>query len=281
MLKYDEKIEKARKAIAEADAILIGAGAGLSEAAGVHNSGNDFQEAFADYIKKYGFTDLYTSGFYNFKTEEERWARWARHIEYAALSRGEMPLYKDLYELIKNKNYFIISTNVDRLFKKAGVPDDKIFEVQGAYEQMQCAKACHDTVYDNRFVVETINANAHDLTVDEKYVPVCPVCGGKMEPHLRVDRYFVEDDAWHKAADRYDGFLEKYADKRIVFMELGVGFNTPTIIRIPFERMTYANPEAILIRLNKNEPDCSPQIAGRTLSFNEDMTKVLNNLKKQ
>ena len=191
-----------------------------------------------------------------------------------------MPLYLELLELVNHKNYFAITTNVDAQFRKAGFDNDRIFEVQGDYGLMQCARACHDTLYDDRRTVEDINADAHDLTVDSRFVPYCPMCGGKMDVHVRVNGIFIEDAHWHSMAERYYSFVEKYKSSRLVLLELGVGFNTPTIIRYPFEQITYADQDATLIRLNSDYPQCSPQIQRQTISFSEEMSSVIAKIKQ-
>lgn len=275
---FSERVDLATKAICDADAILIGAGAGLSAAAGLRYSGREFEHEFADYIKEYHFPDLYSSSFHEFATEEERWARWARHIDFIRFRPGAMPLYRELLALIGRKNYFVITTNVDAQFRKSGFDEDRIFDVQGDYGLMQCARACHDTLYDDRKTVEEINAHAHDLTVDSCFVPHCPVCGGRMDVHVRVNGNFIEDGNWHSMAENYYAFLEKYKSSRLVLLELGVGFNTPTIIRYPFEHITYANPSATIIRLNSEYPQSSPEIKRQTISFDEDMSRIIAKL---
>ncbi|MDE6005971.1 MAG: Sir2 silent information regulator family NAD-dependent deacetylase [Muribaculaceae bacterium] len=270
-----KRIEEAKEKIREADAILIGGGAGLSAAAGIDYSGPEFRKAFADYIRKYGFQDLYSSGFYDFPTEEERWTRWARHIQFTLLSRKGMPLYNDLLRIVQDKDYFVITTNVDEQFRKAGFPHDRIFEVQGDYGRMQCSVACHNKTYDDTEVVNTINAHAHDLTVASEYVPICPVCGGTMDVNLRINQYFVEDERWHESAERYEKFVNKYLDSRLVMLELGVGMNTPAIIRYPFEEITYTNKKSILIRINNNWTQGVRENVSRTITFDEDMSKVI------
>lgn len=277
---YSERIKRAAKTISNSDAVLIGAGAGLSAAAGLRYSGTEFDREFADYIKKYHFPDLYSSAFHEFATEEERWTRWARHIDFIRFRLGAMPLYRDLFDIVSGKNYFVITTNVDAQFRKAGFNEDRIFEVQGDYGLMQCARACHDTLYDDRRTVEDINANAHDMTVDSRFVPQCPVCGGRMDVHVRVNSYFVEDAHWHSMAERYYSFVEKYNSSRLVLLELGVGFNTPTIIRYPFEQITYASHDATLIRLNSDYPQSYSEIQRRTISFREDMPMIISDIKQ-
>lgn len=279
MSDFNDRLALAAKCIADTDYIVVGAGAGLSAAAGLDYSGPKFKKEFADYISRYGFPDLYSSSFYEFPTEEERWARWARHIDYARFRPEAFPLYKELFTLVKDKNYFVITTNVDAQFRKAGFNPDKIFEVQGDYGMMQCAVGCHPTLYSNKETVRQILQNSHDLTVDKKYIPTCPVCGGNMDVHVRKNRYFVQDSEWEKAAQRYEDFITEYAEnKRVVLIELGIGFNTPTIIRFPFEQITYHNPKATLIRLNSEYPDGPKETASRTIAFTENMSDVIQNL---
>ena len=277
---FKERISLAEERISQAEAVVIGAGAGLSAAAGLDYSGSEFRKEFSDYIRKYGFSDLYTSSFHDFPTEEERWARWARHIDFIRFRPGAMPLYKEPYDLVKGKNYFVITTNVDSQFRKAGFDSDKIFEVQGDYGLMQCAVGCHPQLYSDKSTVETILKHSHDLTVDTEYVPVCPVCGGNMDVHVRKNQYFVQDEAWHAAAERYEEFMSRYADNgRIVMLELGIGFNTPAIIRFPFERIAFQNPKATIIRLNSDYPEGPAETASRTISFTEDMDTVIKRIK--
>ncbi len=277
---FNERVALAKLKLSQAKAVVIGAGAGLSAAAGLDYSGDEFKKEFSDYIRKYGFPDLYTSSFHEFPTEEERWARWARHIDYIRFRPEAMPLYKELYDLVKDKNYFVITTNVDAQFRKAGFKSDKIFEVQGDYGLMQCAVGCHPQLYSDRETVKEIIQHSHDLTVDSEYVPVCPVCGGNMDVHVRKNQYFVQDKAWDEAAERYEEFMTRYADNGdVVLLELGIGFNTPAIIRFPFERIAYRNPQATLIRLNAEYPEGPAETASRTISFTENMGKVINELK--
>ena len=277
---FKEKLLLARKKLEAADAVVVGAGAGLSAAAGLDYSGDEYRKEFADYIKKYGFPDLYSSSFYEFPTEGQRWARWARHIDYIRFRPGALPLYKELYDLVKDKNYFVITTNVDAQFRKAGFDSSRIFEVQGDYGLMQCAVGCHPKLYSDKETVENILGHSHDLTVDKEYVPVCPVCGGNMDVHVRKNQYFVQDKAWDEAASRYEEFMKRHADSgRVVLLELGIGYNTPAIIRFPFERVVYHNPNATLIRLNAEYPDGPAETASRTISFTENMGEVIDKLK--
>lgn len=278
MKSFKDRIKKASEAITNAEYILVGGGAGLSDAAGIKFSGKRFTDNFADFIDKYEMEDLYSSSFYPFETMEEKWAYWARHI---SINRFETPvteLYKKLYQLVKDKNYFVLTTNVDHQFWKAGIPDEKIFATQGDYGYIQCAVGCHYKVYYNEEIIKEMINHTKDCRIPSKLVPKCPVCGGEMDVNLRKDEYFVQDEAWDKAGDNYNSFIEKIEGKKVVFMELGVGFNTPCIIRYPFERMTYKNPNATIIRLNRDYPDGPAENKFRTISFNEDMMEVISNL---
>jgi len=274
-MNYQERIERAKAALDSAEYLVIGGGAGLSDAAGLRYLGERFTDNFRLFIERYGFEDLYTSSFYPFKTEEERWAYWAKHI---SLSRYEPPateLYLDLFKLVKRKNYFVITTNVDHQFYKASFPAEKIFAVQGDYGFFQCAKGCHNKLYYNEDIVKDMLAQTADCKIPAELVFNCPVCGGRMDVNLRKDNCFVQDEAWYIASNRYTAFVQKNVDKRVVFMELGVGFNTPGIIRFPFEQMTYQNPNAILIRVNSQHSQGAKENSSQTLSFGEDMAKVL------
>lgn len=276
---FKERIGLAAERLRDAKAVVIGAGAGLSAAAGLDYSGAEFRKEFADYIERYGFRDLYSSSFHEFPTEAERWARWARHIDYIRFRPEAMPLYRELAELVKGRDYFVITTNVDAQFRKAGFDKERIFEVQGDYGLMQCAHGCHDRLYSDRDAVQEILKHSHDLTVDERYVPRCPVCGGDMDVHVRKNGYFVEDEAWREAASRYEAFMERHAyGEPVVLLELGIGYNTPTIIRFPFERVVYMNRQATLIRLNSEYPSGPSETASRTIAFTEQMGDVVKAL---
>jgi NAD-dependent SIR2 family protein deacetylase len=278
MKNYLERIKRASDAIKEADYILIGAGAGLSDAAGIKYSGMRFTDRFSDFIEKYGFTDLYTSSFYPFETKEEKWAYWARHI---SLNRFETPateLYKNLFKLVQKKNYFVLTTNVEHQFWKAGFADEKIFATQGDYGHFQCAVGCHEKLYDNEKLVDDMLKQIQDCKIPSELVPKCPVCGGEMDVNLRKDTCFVQDAAWYHASDNYNSYIKAIEGRKVVFLELGVGFNTPGIIRFPFEQMTYQNPNATLVRLNKDYLDGLDKNEDKTISFDEDMMEIISAL---
>jgi NAD-dependent SIR2 family protein deacetylase len=278
MKNYEERIKNASEEVRNSEYILIGAGAGLSDAAGLKYSGKRFTDRFPDFIEKYGMEDLYSSSFYPFETMEEKWAYWARHI---SLNRFETPateLYKKLYRIVQEKKHFVLTTNVEHQFWKAGFSDENIFATQGDYGYIQCAVGCHDKLYDDEELVTEMLRKTKDCNIPSELVPKCPVCGGEMDVNLRKDEYLVQDEAWYKARDNYNSFVEKTQGKKVVFMELGVGFNTPGIIRYPFERMTYQNPNASLIRLNRDYPDGVSENKFKTISFDEDMMEVISDL---
>lgn len=257
---------------------MIGAGAGLSDAAGLKYSVKRFTDRFQDFIKKYGMKDMYTSSFYSFDTMEEKWAYWARHI---ALNRFETPateLYIKLYKLVQKKKYFVLTTNVEHQFWKARFPDEKIFALQGDYGYIQCAAGCHAKLYDDEKLVSGVLRQTKDCRIPSEFIPKCPVCGGEMDVNIRKDKFFLQDKAWYNACNNYDAFIEEIQGKKAVFLELGVGFNTLGIISFPFEQMTYQNSDAVLIRLNRDYPEGAPENKDKTFPFDEDMMEVVSDL---
>lgn len=268
-----------KKLIEQADCILIGAGAGLSTSAGINYAGEEFKKEFAPFIKKYGFTDLYTASFYEFETEEEKWAYFAKHIKFADTGRKATPLYKNIYELVKNKSYFVITTNVDDQFEKAGFEKNKIFATQGSYSKLQCSKACHNKLYDNTELVNRmIEETDCNLKIPTNLVPICPVCKERMEVNLRKDAYFVQDENWYKQSKSYEYFVNNAKDKKVILLELGVGFNTPIIIRFPFEQMTMQNKNWNLVRINKDNVITWNDIEEKSILIQEDIANIINKL---
>ena len=276
---YTKRIDKAARAIQSADKLVIGAGAGLSSAAGIEYNGKRFTENFKPFIKKYGMKDLYTSSFYPFRTQEEKWAYWAKHISLNLFETPVKDLYLMLMELISSKDYFVITTNVEGQFRKAGVEEPRFFEVQGNYGYFQCEKACHDRLYKNEKIVAQMLSETTDCRIPSSLVPKCPVCGGNMEVNLRKDNYFVQDSKWYKSQDNYNLFISGTKGKSTVFLELGVGYNTPGIIRYPFESLVYNNPDALLIRINRDHTEGMSENLGSTISFDEDMTTIINEIR--
>ena len=275
MDKFVLRLDKAKKAIDEANYIIIGAGAGLSTAAGIDYTGERFEKYFADFIDEYGFTDMYSSGFYPFKSQEEKWAYWARHVFANRYDVGKTDVYQKLLKLVENKEYFVLTTNVEHQFWINGFDDERIFATQGDYGLLQCEKGCHDKLYPNKKQVFEWVEKTENLRIPTDLVPKCPVCGGEMDLNLRKDSYFVEDAKWHHMNKNYHDFL-KGIDGKFVFLEIGVGFNTPTIIRFPFEQMTYDNSDATLIRLNLDYPQAIPENKDKTISFDENVEEILD-----
>ena len=275
MDKFILRLNKAKKAIDEADYIIIGAGAGLSTAAGIDYTGKRFEKYFKDFIEEYGFTDMYSSGFYPFKSQEEKWAYWARHVFANRYDVGKTSVYQKLLKLVEDKEYFVLTTNVEHQFWINGFDDERIFATQGDYGFLQCEKACHDKLYPNREQVFEWVEKTENFRIPSDLVPKCPVCGGEMDLNLRKDNYFVEDDKWHEMNKNYYNFLDNI-DGKFVFLEIGVGFNTPGIIRYPFEQMTYNNSDATLIRLNLDYPQAIPENKDKTISFDENVEEILD-----
>jgi NAD-dependent SIR2 family protein deacetylase len=253
MKNISENINRLKEIFMETDNILIGAGAGLSTASGIEYGGKRFEDNFKEFIDKYDFTDMYTSGFYPFETEEEKWAYWSKHIYLNNVGMSATPLYEKLHELVKNKNYFVITTNVDDQFYKASFDENRIFRTQGSYRYFQCQKACHNKIYDNSDIIKQMIRNIDDdLKIPSDMLPKCPVCGGPMDTNLRKDDYFVEDEYWHRQKFAYADYIDSVKDESTLLLEFGVGFNTPAIIRFPFEEMTFKNNKWNLARFNKD-----------------------------
>lgn len=267
-------IDKAKHFIQEADKIVIGAGAGLSAAAGLTYSGTRFQVLFKDYIARYGMIDMYSAGFYTFASPEEKWGYWANHIYHNRYQPEGLSLYQDLYQVVKDKDYFVITTNVDSQFTKSGFASERLFEVQGNYGEWQCSVPCSQTVYDNETAVLNMVQQTKGLKIPSNMVPHCPRCGAAMAMHLRIDDTFVQDASWHQAQEAYMNFLENIGKQRVIFLELGVGYNTPNIIRYPFERMTAALSQAHLIRVNRDDVDGLAENDEKPISLSQDMKEV-------
>ena len=276
---YSDRIKRAVTAIKTTEKLVIGAGAGLSAAAGIDYSGRRFTENFRPFIEKYGMKDLYTSSFYPFNTQEEKWAYWARHISLNRYETQVTELYQELLELVSSKEYFVITTNVESQFEKAGFEKAKIFEVQGNYAWLQCGTACHDKLYYNEQIISGMLEQISDCRIPSYLVPKCPFCGGNMEVNLRKDKYFVQDNNWYNSESNYEKFIYLTKDKPTVFLELGVGYNTPGIIRLPFEIMVKANHHAVLIRINRDYLNGMRENEGSTVSFCEDMMTVIKDFK--
>ena len=275
MEKFVQRLDNFVKTINEADYIIIGAGAGLSTAAGIEYTGKRFEDNFKDYIDEYGFTDLYSSGFYPFKTSEEKWAYWARHIAINRFDVGETEVYTKLRQLVEDKDYFILTTNVESQFPINGFDTNRIFATQGDYGLLQCSKPCHDKLYNNEKQVREWIAKTKDFKIPTELIPKCPICGSEMDINLRKDDTFVEDDAWRVMRKNYEDFLSRI-DGKLALLEIGVGFNTPAIIRYPFEQITYNSDNTTLIRINKEYADAIAENKDKTISFDEDVLEILN-----
>ena len=274
-------IEKIKSVLENAEALVVGAGAGLSTSAGFTYSGERFEQYFSDFRTRYGFSDMYTGGFYPYKTLEEHWAYWSRYIMINRYMDAPIPVYEELFELVKNKNYFVITTNVDHCFQKAGFDKSRLFYTQGDYGLFQCSEPCHKKTYDNEEQIRTMYEAEQDMKIPTELLPKCPVCGKPMSMNLRADDTFVEDEGWHRAALRYQDFLNGNKDRNIVYLELGVGGNTPGIIKYPFWNMTYSNPKAKYICINKGEAVVPKEIENQSICVDNDIWAVLRELVPQ
>lgn len=286
------EIERLKEALSQADSVFIGAGAGLSTSAGFFYTGERFEKYFSDFIKKYGFQDMYSGGFTPYPTPEEHWAYWSRYVYLNRYMDPPKPVYRQLFDLVRDREYFVLTTNVDHCFQKAGFLKERLFYTQGDYGLFQCSRPCDIDTYDNR---ETIWAmvlaqgfqiaedgallppasGAPAMTVPTELLPVCPKCGAPLSMNLRADDTFVEDVGWLRAADRYSDFVKSHRSGRVLLLELGVGYNTPGIIKFPFWQMTAENPDAVYACINNAQAFCPDEIKSQSICLNGDIGAVL------
>lgn len=288
-------IDKLREALSQANAVIIGAGAGLSTSAGLTYSGERFETYFSDFAAKYPIRDIYSGGFYPFESMEEYWGWWSRHIWVNRYMNAPKPVYDRLLELVKDKDYFVITTNVDHCFQKAGFDKHRLFYTQGDYGLFQCSKPCHQETYDNEQVVREMleaqgfgiaedntltvpNGVTLQMSIPTKMIPHCPKCGRPMTTNLRCDNTFVQDNGWNVHAGYYDDFLRRHKNIKTLFMDLGTGANTPIIVKIPFMRMTREWPDAIYACLNYGEAFAPNEIGKKSICINDDIGKILEKI---
>lgn len=278
MKAYLDDIKKISDLIADADAVVIGAGAGLSTAAGYVYTGERFEKHFADFREKYGFSDMYSGGFYPYPTPEEKWAFWARQIYINRYSPIPKDTYEKLLRLVENKDYFVITTNVDHCFQRAGFDKKRLFYTQGDFGLFQCSEPCHQQTYDNEDIIKEMCRREKDMKIPTDLIPKCPVCGKPMTTNLRADDKFVQDEGWYEAYNRYEDFLRRHEGLKTVFLELGIGYNTPSIIKYPFWQMVYKNENASYVCINKGEAYTAKEIENRSICVDKDIDAVLEQI---
>jgi len=285
-------LDELRRSIRRADAVLIGAGAGLSTAAGFVYSGERFRRYFSDFEKVYGFHDMYSGGFHPYGTPEAFWAFWSRNIWVNRYMDAPKPVYDDLFALVREKDYFVLTTNVDHCFQKAGFDRDRLFYTQGDYGLFQCSEPCSRQTWDNEaavrdmltaqgFVIGADNAltvpegTTPAMAIPTELLPKCPNCGRPLTMNLRSDDRFVEDAGWHAAAKRYRDFTEAHAGDGILYLEIGVGWNTPGIIKLNFWNRVNDNPNAAYVCLNRDDVRLPRELEGRGIGIAGDCARIL------
>ncbi|HBJ19375.1 MAG TPA: Sir2 silent information regulator family NAD-dependent deacetylase [Clostridiales bacterium] len=272
---FSEDTSRLKTALDEADSVVIGAGAGLSTSAGFVYDGERFRANFSDFAAVYDFRDMYSGGFYPYKTPEEFWGYWSRYIFLNRYTDPPKPVYSDLLRLVKGKDYFVITTNVDHCFQKAGFDKKRLFYTQGDYGLFQCSSPCCQRTWDNEAVIRRMKEEQKDRKIPIDLIPRCPFCRRPATVNLRSDDRFVEDEGWHAAAGRYADFLRTRRGQRILFLELGVGYNTPGIIKYPFWQMTAENPKATYASINRDDALCPAEIAPRSICIRGDIGEAI------
>lgn len=275
MKNYLDEIGRLQDAFERADVVLIGAGSGLSASAGFSYSGERFEKYFSDFRQKYGIQDMYSGGFYPFDSLEEYWAWWSRHIYWNRYVDAPNDTYEKLMEVVKDKDYFVLTTNVDHCFQKSGFDKKRLFYTQGDYGLFQCSKFCHQETYDNETAICAMVEQQRDMQIPTELIPRCPQCGAPMTMNLRCDETFVQDEGWYRAKNRYDDFVRRHEGMKIVYLELGVGGNTPVIIKYPFWRMTAKNPKSTYICINYGEAYVPDEIRKQAICIDEDIRKII------
>ena len=273
-----EPMERLKAALQDCDAVVIGAGAGLSTAAGFTYTGERFEKYFSDFAAKYGIQDMYSGGFFPFATPEEHWAYWSRYIYINRYMDAPKPVYDAILKLVQDKDYFVITTNVDHCFQKAGFDKKRLFYTQGDYGLFQCSEPCCQETFDNEAVIQEMVERQKDMKIPSELLPVCPHCGKPLTMNLRSDDTFAEDEGWHRAAERYENFLRTHEGQKILFLELGVGYNTPVIIKYPFWQMTAKNPNATYVCINQGQAVCPQEIKKQSICMDADIGQILQSL---
>lgn len=278
---YSVQIDNLKKALNECDAVVIGAGAGLSAAAGFTYSGERFDKYFSDFKEKYGFDDMYYGGFYPYRTQEEFWAYWSRYIYINRYLDAPTDLYNKLYDLVSDKDYFVITTNVDHCFQKAGFDKKRLFYTQGDYGLFQCSAPCCQETFDNEERIKAMYEQQKDMKIPNHLIPVCPHCGKPLTTNLRCDDKFVQDDGWYQASERYNDFIRRHKELKVLYLEIGVGYNTPAIIKYPFQQMTAQNPKAVYACINMGDAVVPEEIASQSICIDADISKVIEDINKR
>ncbi|MDO5574633.1 MAG: Sir2 silent information regulator family NAD-dependent deacetylase [bacterium] len=269
------QIAKLKTALLDANTVFLGAGAGLSASAGFTYTGERFQKHFQDFADRYHFTDMYSGGFYPYETLEEHWAYWSRYIFINRFTQAPEPIYDQLFQLLKDKDYFVLTTNVDHQFQRSGFDKQRLFYTQGDYGLFQCSEPCCQKTYDNEMIVHQMVEQQSEMRVPSELVPYCPICGKPMSMNLRADNTFVQDEGWYRASERYEDFVKQHQNRKVLYLELGVGMNTPGIIKYNFWKQVYRNPNATYACINQGQAYVPDEIENRSICIDNDIGTAL------
>lgn len=282
---YDVQIREAARMIRNAEYVMLGAGAGMSTAAGAQYGGSFFEDNFGEFQEKYGkggyMQNMYSAGFYPFPDEESYWGYWSKQALLGGIDLDVTPLHKQLLSIFSGRKLFVLSTNADAQFVRAGLPEEKIFCTQGDYFHIQCARGCHAETYDAVKLFRQMDRERKNCRIPASLVPKCPVCGGPMDMNLRKDSCFVQDEKWYAAEERFSDYLTEALDKRLLLIELGVGFNTPSIIRFPFEKLVREHNHISMIRLNLDQAAVPESLGKRAVGINADMSESIKDIAEE
>lgn len=263
--------------IQRADAILIGASNGLSMTEGLHLFADNqaFSDLFGDFKQKYGLQCLFQGMAGRWPTEEEQWAFWSRLIHHYCGQYQPTQVMKDLKAIVGDKYYFIVTSNGECHFERSGFAPEQIYEVEGTWLHMQCARPCHGTLYPVLELAEQMAAAQQAGRVPSDLVPRCPRCGGPMVIHMAAGPHLIPN---HGVQQRFQAFLDRYHGKNLVILELGIGWRNQ-LIKAPLMHLTAREPNAVYITINRGEVYITDDIRDKSFGLDGPLDRVLSALR--